>query len=322
MYGFLVEKFGGPEEMQWQELPDPEPGDDQIVMDVMASGVNFAEIRMRAGDYSGQPLPFVMGMEGAGIVSAIGPGVTAYKVGDRVFARARGTHGTKALIDIEHAMHLPNNLSFIEGAAIPVGWQTAWHALMTVGQLQEDQNVLIEAIASSVGSAALQIGKWKNCWVAGTGSRSGKLEKALQYGADAVYNYKTEKIDECVARDTAGKGIDVGLMTIGQETAASLLNSMGMEGKVVMYGSTSGRDVTFSLNIGVFNVQLLSMSISTCPRFMPQTMKSFRDIAVPLFAEGVFKPVVSHVLPMSEVVRAHEMISEREHFGKIILSNE
>ena len=322
MHGYYVQEFGGPEVMVWKAMADPVPGPNQLVMEVAASGVNFAETRMRAGDYSGQPLPFVMGMEGAGLVSAVGDNVSEYKIGDRIMARVRGTHADKVLVDVEHAMHLPDNLSFVEGAAIPVGWQTAWHALMTVAKLQERQNVLIEAVASSVGSAAMQIARWKNCWVGGTGSRDKKLAQARSFGLQCSYNYKTQDIVEAVMRDTDNQGVNVGLMTIGQETAESLFDCMAMDGKFVMYGSTSGRYVTFSLNIGVNNLQLLSMSISTSPQFMPETMTSFRNTALPLFASGVFKPVVGEVLPMSQVVRAHEMIGEREHFGKIILTHE
>lgn len=321
MYGFLVEQFGGLDAMVWTELPDPVPGPREVVMDVKASGVNFAETRMRAGDYSGQPLPFVMGMEGAGVVSAIGSEVTEFKIGDRIMARVRGTHAEKVAVGCEHAFHLPDNLSFEQGAAIPVGWQTAWHALITVADLQENQRVLIEAVASSVGSAAMQIAKWKNCWVAGTGSRDDKLAIALEHGLDAAYNYKTTDLAAAVMRDTGNQGVDVGMMTIGQETANALLDSMAMSGQVVMYGSTGGRDVTFNLSIGIRNLQLKSMSISTCPKFLPVTMTSFRNVAVPLFCSGLFIPVISEVLPMAALPRAHEMINERKHFGKVILVN-
>ena len=125
MFGYKVDEFGGPEVMVWQELPDPEPGPGQVLVDVHATGINFAETRMRAGTYSGQPLPFIMGMEGAGIISELGEGVDGFKVGDRVFGRARGCHAEKVLFDVPHLMPLPENLSFVEGAAIPVGWLTA-----------------------------------------------------------------------------------------------------------------------------------------------------------------------------------------------------
>ena len=108
-------------------------------------------------------------------------------------------------------------------------------------------------------------------------------------------------------------------MTIGEATAQQLLDSMGMDGKIVMFGSTGGRDITFNLNIGVRNVQLLSMSISTSPQFEPITMVDFRQRALPLFAEGTFKAVVDTVLPLRDVVPAHSMINDRKHFGKVVL---
>ena len=191
MHGWLVAEFGGPDVMRWVELPDPVPGPGQLRVKVHASGINFAETRMRAGTYSGQQLPFVMGMESAGVVEAIGPGVTTVKAGDRVFGRARGSHATHVLFDEVHTLPLPESLSFVEGAAIPVGWLTAWHALVTVARARAGERVLIEAIASSVGSAALQIARWQGCWVAGTASRDDKCARAVAAGAAAAYNYKT-----------------------------------------------------------------------------------------------------------------------------------
>lgn len=316
---WTVRRFGGPEVMQWEELPDPTPGTDQVLVAVKASGINFAETRMRAGTYTGQPLPFVMGMESAGVVEKVGAGVTAFKPGQRVFGRARGSHAEKVLFDARLLMPLPDNLSFEEGAAIPVGWHTAWHALVTVANAQPGQRVLIEAVASSVGSAALQIAKHRGCWVAGTASRDEKLAKAKAAGADAVYNYKTDDLAARVKADTAGQGIDIGLMTIGEETAASLIAAMGNGGKIVMYGSTGGRQVCFDLGIGERNISLNGMSISTSPQYLPVTVPTFIAQALPLFAAGKFKAVVDTVLPLSDVARAHQMVDDRRHFGKVIL---
>lgn len=322
MHGFLVEQFGGTDVMQWRELGSPKPGPRQVLVQIKASGVNFAETRMRAGTYSGQELPFVMGMEGAGVVAECGEDVTEFKPGDRVFGRARGSHAEAVLFDADHLMPLPDAVSFIEGAAIPVSWLTAWHALDAVAGMQAGQRILIEAIASGVGSAALQIAKWAGCWVAGTASRDPKLEIARQWGADAVYNYKRDDVTTLVQRDTDQRGIDIGLMTIGEETAESLIACMGMDGRIVMYGSTGGRQVCFNLNIGIRNLSLLSMSISTSERFLGYTMPRFREVALPLFGDGTFKAPVGPVLPLSEVVKAHRLVDERNHFGKIILTTE
>jgi NADPH:quinone reductase-like Zn-dependent oxidoreductase len=317
--GYIVREFGGPEAMLWEDLPDPVPGPGQVLVKVHASGINFAETRMRAGTYSGIPLPFIMGMEGAGVVEAVGEGVTDFKIGQRVFGRARGCHAEKVLFDASHLMHMPDNLDFNQAAAIPVGWLTAWHALHTVAGIKTGDKVLVEAVAGSVGSAALQIAKQAGCWVAATASRDDKLEPARRGGADLLVNYTRQSVSEAVLEATQDQGVDVSLMTIGEATAQQLLDSMGQDGKVVMFGSTGGRDITFNLNIGIRNLQLLSMSISTSPAFEPVTMPDFKQRALPLFANGEFKPLVDTVLPLQDVVRAHQMIDERKHYGKVIL---
>ena len=322
MQGWQVERFGGPEVMGWETLPDLQPGPGQLRVRVHASGINFAETRMRAGTYSGQSLPFVMGMESAGVIEAVGSGVSGFAVGDKVFGRARGSHATHVLFDAAHALPIPDNLSYAEAAAIPVGWLTAWHALMTVAKARAGEKVLIEAVASSVGSAALQIAKWQGCWVAGTASRQGKCDLAIAAGADAAYNYKESDLVASVQADTHGHGIDIGLMTIGEETADALFGSMAAEGRIIMYGSTGGRKVCFSLNIGMRNLQLIAMSISSSALFMPITMKSFREVALPLFANGTFKAVLDQTLPMRDLPRAHQMVDERRHFGKVVLVND
>ena len=319
MLGYIVKSFGGPEVMSWEELPELAPGPGQVLVDVHASGINFAETRMRAGTYSGQPLPFVMGMEGAGTVAALGAGVTGFALGDRVFGRARGCHAEQVLFDVEHLMPLPDSLSYAEGAAIPVGWLTAWHAIHVSGETQPGERVLVEAVGGSVGSAAVQIAKQHGCWVAGTASRDDKLDKAREFGADLLINYTKEPISERIREATGDTGVDVSLMTIGEATAQELLDSMGIEGRVVMFGSTGGRDITFNLNIGIRNVELRSMSISTSPKFVPVTMQDFRERALPLFADGSFKAVVDTVLPIRDLVRSHEMINDRKHYGKVIL---
>jgi NADPH:quinone reductase-like Zn-dependent oxidoreductase len=322
MKAYIVREFGGPENMLWEDLPQPTPGPGQVLVQVLASGINFAETRMRAGTYSGQPLPFVMGMEGAGTIQALGEGVSGFTVGQRVFGRARGCHAQQVLFDVEHLMPLPDRLTFAEGAAIPVGWLTAWHALHTVAAIEPGQRVLVEAAGGSVGSAALQIAKQHGCWAAATASRDDKLGHARDFGADLLINYTRESISEKVLEATSDEGVDVSLMTIGEATAQQLMDSMGMDGKVVMFGSTGGKDICFNLGIGIRNLQLLSMSISTSPAFVPVSMESFRQHALPLFESGAFRPVVDTVLPLTDLVRAHEMIDERKHYGKVILEVE
>jgi len=321
MKAWIVRQFGGLDKMKWEDLPDPEPVAGEVLIDVVTSGINFAESRMRDGSYKGTPLPHILGLECGGTIAKLGAGVTKFKVGDRVMARTRGSHATKVLADARKTHALPPNMSFEEGAAVPVGWHTAWHALVTVANVQPGQRVLIEAVASSVGSAALQIAKHRGAWVAGTASRDDKLAVAKQWGCDAVYNYKSPDWSAKVLADTGGKGIDVSCATIGADTIQALLDCMGQEGKVLNYGSTSGIVITYNLRIGERNISLHSMSIDSSPKYLPITLPTFEAQAVPLFAAGGFKGVVATVLLMSQLPRAHEMIHERTHFGKIIMKN-
>ena len=320
MHGWLVKEFGGPEAMVWAELPDLIPDPDEVVVEVYASGVNFAETRMRAGTYTGLETPIVLGLEGAGVVLSVGSSVKNCKEGERVFFRSRGSHATQCRVKDYHVFKLPSSWSFIEGAGSGVGWLTAWHALHLMARATAGQSVLIEAIASSVGTAALQIAKAKGCRVIGTASQDGKLSKALEYGADAVINYKTENVYDRVMSFTDGSGLDVGCMTIGEETASDLIASMGNEGKVIMYGSTGGRQVSFDLGIGSRNLQLISMSIDSSARYISETIPSFRKGVVENFVSGAFSPIIDTVLPVSDIVEAHQMVESRKHFGKIILS--
>ena len=322
MNGYTVTQFGGPEVMVWDSLGDLSPGPEQVLVDVHASGVNFAETRMRAGTYSGQPLPFVMGMEGAGTVAAVGEGVASFRPGDRVFGRARGCHAEQVLFDEAHLMPLPETLSFIEGAAIPVGWLTAWHGIHTVARTQAGERVLVEAVGGSVGSAALQIAKQHGCWIAGTASTDAKLAAAERQGVDLLINYTKTSVSAAINAATHDEGVDVSLMTIGEATAEELLDSMGMDGRVLMFGSTGGRRVTFDLAIGMRNIQLLSMSITSSPKFRPGDDAGFsRSCVVEVRGRHAmtFRAVVDTVLPIADVVKAHRMIDERKHFGKIVL---
>jgi len=321
MKAWVVQEFGGPEKMQWIEQPDPQPGPGEVSIIVKASGINFAETRMRAGTYSGIKLPQVLGMECGGIIEKVGAGVTAFKPGDRVMARTRGSHAEKVLADARKVMLLPETLSFEEGAAIPVGWHTAWHAIVTMGNVQPGMKVLIEAVASSVGSAALQIAKHRGAWVGGTASQDAKLKKAKEWGCDGIYNYKTEDIVARIKADTGGYGIDVACSTIGGETIQKLLDVMAPHGKVMNYGSTGGRVVSYDLGIGERNVELISMSIDTSKYYYSGTVKTFNEQAVPLFAAGTFKGIVDTVLPMAELATAHQMVNDRNHFGKVIMVN-
>ena len=319
MKAIIVPEFGGYDVLRLGEVPEPVAGPGQVVVRVHASGINYAETRMRAGSFFGVATPFTIGMEAAGVVESVGAGVEGFTPGDRVFGRARGAHAEKVVFEAVNLMPLPGELDFVQGAALPVGWLTAWHSFITVADLQPGQRVLIEAIASSVGSAALQIAKWRDCWVAGTASRDDKVQRALEWGVDAAYNYTTTDIGKAVAADTNNQGINAALITIGGSQAGATQAAMANEGKLLLIGSTGGMQYSFDMMVANRNLQFLTLSIMTSPRFVPESMKTFKEVALPLFQKGVFKPVVDCVLPWTQAADAHRMVEERKHFGKIVL---
>lgn len=321
MKGYQVSEFGEIDVLKFIDLPEPVAGPDQVIVRVHASGVNYAETAMRAGvgPFRWMPLPFGLGQEAAGVIESVGANVTAFKPGDRVFGRARGAHAELALFDSFNLMRLPDNLTFAQAAAIPVGFLTAWHALVTVADLQPGQRVLLEAIASSVSSAALQIAKSKQCWVAGTTSNDAKIAVAKAHGADAVYNYQTGNVAEEIMRDTDKHGADVALVIIGTPSAKSTIAAMANEGKVLLCGAAGGFDYGFDLTVVNRNLQFLCLSIMTSSRFVPETMKTFQQIALPLFANETFKSELHTTLPFAELGKAHQVIADRQHYGKIVL---
>ena len=269
--GYRVNQFGGPEVMVWEALNlllwrrarsacESVPVASTSLKPHARWRLQWAGTALRDGHGSGRHR------------RAGGRRGSEFTAGDRVFGRVRGAHAEVVDCDPEHLMLLPDNLSFEQGAAIPVGWLTAWHALYTVGGMQAGDRVLIEAVGGSVGSAALALAKQAGCWTLGTASRDDKLAQASTMGCDATVNYRNQSVSDQVSSLTGGEGMDIGLMTIGDATADELIDSMGMDGRVVMFGSTGGRDITFNLRIGILNIQLLSMSISTNTTFTTHTM--------------------------------------------------
>jgi NADPH:quinone reductase-like Zn-dependent oxidoreductase len=167
----------------------------------------------------------------------------------------------------------------------------------------------------------LQIARNRGCWVAGTASRDDKLAVAREWGVDAAYNYKSDDFVARLGQDTGGRGIDAACATIGAETLERVLACMANEGQVLMYGSTGGRVVSFDLRCGEHNVALRTVSIDSSARYYTETVPSFNSVALPAFADGRFKAVVHTELPMSELARAHAMVADRRHFGKVIMLN-
>ncbi len=194
MRAMVVTEPGGPEVLQMQDVPDPVPGPDDVLIRVQAVGVNFADHLMRIGAYLRQEPPVIPGLEAAGVVEAVGTEVRGLSVGQRVLALGKRTYADLMVAPAWAVMPAPAGIGIEEAAAIPVAFTTAWHALVTCADLRPGERVLVHAAGSGVGSAAIQVAKELGGRVIATAGQDWKLERARELGAEATINYSTQDV--------------------------------------------------------------------------------------------------------------------------------
>ncbi|MGA8892765.1 MAG: medium chain dehydrogenase/reductase family protein [Anaeromyxobacteraceae bacterium] len=337
MRAVYITRKGGPEVLEVREVPDPQPGPGRVRVDVRAAGLNFADVMARMGLYpDAPPLPAVVGYEVSGVVDAVGAGVTSPAPGDRVLALVRfGGQATKVVLPAHHAMPMPAEMTFEQGAALPVTYLTAWHSLFRVGHLSAGQSVLVHMAAGGVGIAALQLARTvPGVTVFGTASAS-KHDAIRAEGCDHPIDYRTRDYAAEVRRITGGRGLDLVLDPLGGgdwKKGYALLRPAGM---LVTYGfanlATGPRR-----SLLVAARQLLSV-----PRFSPLAlMEHNRGVAgvnmghlwgeeemvlgelralLALFGEGRIRPRVDSTFPLEQAGRAHERLQGRGSIGKLLL---
>jgi len=320
MKALVFDQPGGPDVFRMADVEAPAPGEDQVLIDIKALGVNFADHLMRIGAYPAQPAPFIAGLEAAGTVAACGLGVTGLEIGQRVIAWGRRTYAEQMIAPRWAVSPAPAGLSFEEAAAIPVAFGTAWHALVVLAGVQPGERVLIHAGGSGVGSAAIQVAKQLGAWVVTTAGQDWKLDRARSLGADAGVNYSTRDVAEEVARLTNGAGVHVVLEGVGRATFPKSVRSMGEAGRMVIYGSPSGARVELDTREAIArNLTFYGMSIVTGPLF-ESTVASFQKEAIPWFEAGLLKPVIDRIYPLARAGEAHQRMMDRALFGKLILT--
>lgn len=320
MKAVRVHQPGEPEALRWEDVPDPSPGPGEVLLRVRAVGVNFADHLMRIGAYGpDRSYPLIPGLEAAGEVAALGPGVEGLAVGQRVMGWLRNSYAEYAVVRADRLLPIPEPLSFEQAAAVPVVFATAWHALVTLTNVQPGERVLVHAAGSGVGSAAVQVAHRLGAWVVTTAGADWKLERARQLGADATVNYTTEEFAARVLELTGGQGVQVALEGVGRLTFPGTVKCLAEEGRLVIYGSPSGARVELDTRLAIFrNLTIYGMSVTTGRRFA-ETLASFRERALPLLARGELRPVIHATLPLPEAAAAHRMVMGREVFGKVVL---
>jgi NADPH:quinone reductase-like Zn-dependent oxidoreductase len=341
MKAVVLTRTGGPEVLQVQERPDPAVGPGEVRIAVRAAGINFADTLARIGLYPDAPkTPCVLGYEVAGEVEAVGEGVTAHAVGDRVVAGTRfGGQAELVSAPAEQALPLPDRLSFEQGAAFPVNYGTAYAALILMGGMRKGDRVLIHAAGGGVGISATQIARNAGAEIFGTAS-PGKHEAIRAQGVEHAIDYRSQDFEAEVMRITGGEGVDLIMDALGPTSFRKDYRLLRSGGRLVMYGLSENS------NGGVRSLpatlkSLARMPLATMPWWKSLflmnenkgvfglNMLSWWDregnldrLTAPLLADlesGKLDPVVAEAFPFERAGEAHQFIAERRNVGKVVL---
>jgi NADPH:quinone reductase len=315
-----IHEMGGPEKMRVDEMPSPEPGPGQVRVTVKAAGVNFIDIYQRSGQYK-VALPYGLGLEGAGVVEVLGPGVTGLAVGDRVaWNGVAGSYATEALLPADKAVPLPAKLTFEDGAAAMLQGMTAHYLACTTYPLKPGDRCLVHAAAGGVGLLLCQMAKARGAEVFGTVSTEEKAKLAREAGADHTILYTRQDFEAEVRRLTGGKGLDVVYDSVGKDTFDKSLGCLRPRGMMVLYGASSGP-------VPPFDCQVLNAKgslILTRPSLshyvaMREELLERSGAVLGWIAEGKLRLRIGGVYPLAEAGRAHEDLASRRTTGKLLL---
>jgi NADPH2:quinone reductase len=315
--------FGSADVLHLAEAPLPEIRPDDILVKVMAAGVNRADLLQREGVYGTQTYGDspILGLEIAGEVMATGSAVIGFAIGDRVMGIVGGgAYAQYARLDSEMAAIIPDGMSFIEAAAVMESFVTGWEALAHLGQAAKGETVLVHAAAGGIGSAAVQLGKAAGAHVLATAS-AGNIENVLSLGAEAVFDYRRSDFEAEVVDATASHGVDLIIDFVGGSYLARNIRSLAPGGRLVQVGLL-GRDdnAIIPLDLVLHNhLRLIGTVMKSRSRTEKRAMvRRFTEQVLPMMGREL-KPVIGAVYPLKEAAEAHRRMEAGGLFGKIVL---
>ena len=323
MKAIVISEPGGPEVLAWSEVPDPVPGDGEVLVEVAAAAVNRADLLQRQGFYDPPPgSSEILGLECSGRIAALGPGVSGWGVGDRVCALLTGGgYAEKVAVPAGQLLPVPESVDLVDAAGVPETVCTVWSNVFMAAGLRPGETLLVHGGASGIGTTAIQLAKSLDAKVLVTVGSKEKAERCVELGADAAIDYKNEDFVERVRELTGGRGADVILDIMGASYLARNVDALAVNGRLVNIGMQGGSKA--ELDLGKL-MRKRAAVLATTLRARPTAEKAaivaaVREHVWPLVASGAFRVVVDRRVPLADAADAHRAVEASDHVGKVLL---
>jgi NADPH:quinone reductase len=321
MRALICRAWGAVDDLEVEEVPVPTPAADEVLIDVRATAVNYADSLMVAGKYQTRPpLPFSPGLETAGVVARCGAAVTRFRPGDRAMATlAWGGLAEQAVAKESETFAIPDRMSFEEAGGFPIAYISSDVAIRWQGRLEAGETLLVLGAAGGVGLTAVEIGKAMGARVIAGASTAEKLEVARAHGADALVNYATEGLTERVMALTGDRGADVCFDPVGGPLADAALSALGWGGRMLLVGFVGGVQQIPANRLLVKNRSALGCSLRHYRMHAPDKLRRSVEALLAWYREGKLAPCVSHRLPLERSVEAIRLLTDRRAYGKVVV---
>ena len=323
MKAIVVHKSDNEPILSWDDVPEPGYSSEEVLVDIKATAVNRADLLQAQGLYPPpQGESSILGLEMCGEIAAVGDATEGWQIGDRVLGLlAGGGYAQQAAVHPRMLIRLPNSWSFIEGAAVPEVWLTAFSNLFMEGALQSGQRVLIHAGGSGVGTAGIQLARAAGATVYVTAGSQAKLDKCRELGAGLAVNYKEEDFFEAVMEKTACEGIDLILDPVGAAYLTQNLKLLRENGRLINIGLLGGMTAEINLST-LLGKGLRIIGTRLRPRPLAEKIsitRGFEDRFWQMLEEGRLQPVIDRVFPIEEAQAAHSYVRQNLNIGKVVL---
>ena len=324
MKAIVITEPGGPDVLAWREVPDAAAGPGEVLVRVQATAVNRADLMQREGHYDPPPgASTYPGLECSGTIEALGTGVSGWAVGSEVCALlAGGGYAELVAVPVGQLLPVPAGVSLVEAAALPEVTCTVWSNVFMTAALQPGEMLLVHGGSSGIGTMAIQLAREVGARVAVTAGSADKLERCRLLGASLLINYRDQDFVDEVRTATGGLGADVILDNMGAKYLSRNVDVLSANGRLVVIGLQGGTRA--ELDLGVL-LRKRAAVIATSLRARPLAEKAtivaaVREHVWPLVASGAVRPVVHATLPLAEAGRAHQMLADSTHVGKVLLA--